>query len=72
MTAVDITLLSLLGILLILVFVLPTVAEECSFLPKKIQDFFLNLADKTAIIFFICIGIVVIVIPFAIFLLLAS
>lgn len=71
MTAVDITVLSLLGVLLLGVIVLPTIAESPR-VPKKVRDYICALSDKAAKAFFIALAVIVVGIPLAIFLLIAG
>ena len=70
MTAVDITVLSLLGVLLLFVIVLPTIAESPR-VPEKVRDYIIGLSDKAAKAFFIILAVIVIGIPLAILLFIA-
>ena len=71
MTAIDITILSLLGALLLFIIVLPTIAESPK-VPEKVRDYLFGLADKAAAGFFIILAVIIIGIPLAIFLLIAG
>lgn len=70
MTAVDITVLSLLGVLLLFVIVLPTIAESHR-VPEKVRDYIIGLSDKAAKAFFIILAVIVIGTPLAILLFIA-
>lgn len=71
MTAVDITVLSLLGVLIFLIIVLPTIAESPR-VPEKVRDYIYGLADKAAVSFFIALAVIVVGVPFALFILIAG
>ena len=71
MSAIDITVLSLLGALILFVIVLPSIAESQR-VPEKVRDYIFGLADKAGKAFFLIIAILIIVIPLAIILLLAG
>lgn len=71
MTAVDITVLSLLGVLIFLIIVLPTIAESPR-VSEKVRDYITGMADKAAACFFICLGIIIIGIPLVLLLLIAG
>lgn len=71
MTAVDITALSLLGVLILFVIVLPTIAESPR-VPEKVRYYITGMADNAAKAFFIALAVIVVGIPLAIFLLIAG
>lgn len=71
MSAVDITVLSLLGVLILFIIVLPTIAESPK-VPEKVRDYIYALSDKAAKAFFIALAVIVVGIPLAIFLLIGG
>lgn len=71
MTAVDITVLSLLGVLLLFVIVLPTIAESPG-IPQKVRDYITGLTDKAAVAFFVVLAVIIVGIPLALFILIAG
>lgn len=70
MSAADITALSLMGVLILFAFVLPSIAESPK-IPQKVRDHLETMADKAAMAFFILLAIMVVGIPLALLLFLA-